>query len=882
MRIVCGCCEPAAPSTPRPVDNRPALSAIGYRIGTYASFRESMLRALAGEPALQPLTTRDSDDYGITVLELWATVADVLTFYQERYANEAFLRTARFSDSVARLARLIDYRPRPGVAARTSVVFTLDAGKRLTIATGQKVQSVPEQDQLPQTFETLEPVVADARLNRLRVFALPITANPHASGRTAAALDRLQGPALAAGLAPSDTVLLFNDGGTAAVEEKKVASVTVRDDRVIVGWSAPVRQTTWTAGTRAFRARRTFRLFGHNAPTTVMQPSQLTSPTRIVWSLATISDFSLGATTTLKLDGLHPNLTVGQKLLIDDTGAGGRKTLVTIQAVSQVDARFPATGSTIALAGTVTQLTVDPDQAGVNQVPTIGDLRRAVVHELDGPGLVFWSQAYPVALAGDTVYLPGVAVSDAQGAGVEVGRTIERNQFKPGVIVHLADVEKGRSVLVDDARGRPVLATVKSAPTIVPAGATPGQFCHLALALDVVGALLHDTASAVLLGNVAAASHGEAVRDEVLGSGDGSAKFIRQALKKKPLTHLPGTGPDGIVASLEVRVDGVRWREVPGLFGQPAGAPVYEVRTAEDGASVIQFGDGVTGAVPPTGRSNIVATYRVGAGLQGRVAANALTTLLAKPTGLAAATNPLPAEGGADPETLAMAREGAPRTVRTFGRAVSLRDFEDLVTASGEIAKASATWVWDGLDRGIHLTVAGQAGALLSEQARRDLGTTLDAARDPNHRLLIANHLKVFVELTAGVAVDPDHDRDRVLADVRAAVLAALSFDALRLGQPIHLSDLFRVMQDVPGVVFVDVDRLQFKKPAALTPSQFLLYLASRGAVFLPGGVPAPVQGHLRIFPARPDPAQPGHVLAAELAAVESATLDVTIETRGV
>jgi hypothetical protein len=83
-------------------------------------------------------------------------------------------------------------------------------------------------------------------------------------------------------------------------------------------------------------------------------------------------------------------------------------------------------------------------------------------------------------------------------------------------------------------------------------------------------------------------------------------------------------------------------------------------------------------------------------------------------------------------------------------------------------------------------------------------------------------------------------------------------------------------------VVFVDVDRLQFKKPATMTNAQYLVYLAARGATFLSGGVPAPVQGHLRIFQARPDPAHPGTVLAAELAAVESPTLDVTIETREV
>src|SRR5713226_7736232 len=105
----CGCCEPAAPSTPLRVENRPGLSAIAYRIGTYASFREAMLEQIARTPELAGLQTRQSDDYAITLLELWAAVADVLTFYQERYASEAFLRTATLRESVGRLARLIDY-----------------------------------------------------------------------------------------------------------------------------------------------------------------------------------------------------------------------------------------------------------------------------------------------------------------------------------------------------------------------------------------------------------------------------------------------------------------------------------------------------------------------------------------------------------------------------------------------------------------------------------------------------------------------------------------------------------------------------------------------------------------------------------------------------
>ena len=59
---------------------------------------------------------RDDDDFSIALLDAWATVADVLTFYQERIANEAYLRTATERLSVLELARLIGYQLRPGVA----------------------------------------------------------------------------------------------------------------------------------------------------------------------------------------------------------------------------------------------------------------------------------------------------------------------------------------------------------------------------------------------------------------------------------------------------------------------------------------------------------------------------------------------------------------------------------------------------------------------------------------------------------------------------------------------------------------------------------------------------------------------------------------------
>ena len=126
---LCGCCAGVSMQTPQAEYNLPGLAAIAYRTGTWATFKESMLARLssADYPALAPLKTRDDDDFGIALLDAGAVVLDILTFYQERLANESYLRTATQLPSLTQLARLIGYRPSPGVSASTYLAFTLKA-----------------------------------------------------------------------------------------------------------------------------------------------------------------------------------------------------------------------------------------------------------------------------------------------------------------------------------------------------------------------------------------------------------------------------------------------------------------------------------------------------------------------------------------------------------------------------------------------------------------------------------------------------------------------------------------------------------------------------------------------------------------------------------
>ena len=121
----CGCCAGISQETPQTQLNRPGLSAIPYRVGTYQQFNDTLQAriSLSGQPQLRALTTREDDDFTIALLDAFSVMADVLTFYTERYGNESYLRTAVQRQSVVDLAALVGYEPSPGVAANTALAF---------------------------------------------------------------------------------------------------------------------------------------------------------------------------------------------------------------------------------------------------------------------------------------------------------------------------------------------------------------------------------------------------------------------------------------------------------------------------------------------------------------------------------------------------------------------------------------------------------------------------------------------------------------------------------------------------------------------------------------------------------------------------------------
>jgi predicted phage baseplate assembly protein len=313
--------------------------------------------------------------------------------------------------------------------------------------------------------------------------------------------------------------------------------------------------------------------------------------------------------------------------------------------------------------------------------------------------------------------------------------------------------------------------------------------------------------SLAISANVVHATHGESV-NEVLGNGDASLANQSFILKKPPTTFLSAPTARGIVSTLEVRANGVRWDELPSLFDAAPGQPVYTTSIDNDANMRVTFGDGVRGARLPTGTVNVAARYRSGIGPDGEVAAGAVSMLRAMPLGLRGVTNAIASSGAEAPEKLADARRNAPLTLLTFERVVSLLDYENYARAYPGIGKARGDMLWiKGASR-LHLTVAGATGGMPGPDVLDHLRASIAGASDPSQRFTAAPYVQRYFSLAAAIAVDPRYRFEDVRASAAAALLAAFGFDARDLGQSVTAAEIMALMHRLPGVVAVDIVEL--------------------------------------------------------------------------
>jgi hypothetical protein len=364
----------------------------------------------------------------------------------------------------------------------------------------------------------------------------------------------------------------------------------------------------------------------------------------------------------------------------------------------------------------------------------------------------------------------------------------------------------------------------------------------------------------VVLGNIVLADHGRsttvgerlplvpepnpalAVAGETRGCGhtertEAPLRFT-PALQEAPLTCAAGFEISASAASAmtwtmrdvapEVELldsDGGRWLPRRDLLASDNLAREFVVEP-EDGETRLRFGDDRHGRRPDAGMQ-LTAFYRVGNGRSGNVGADAIAHIVIdQPLGLASdirttingVTNPMPARGGVDPEPIEDVRQKAPVAFRTIERAVTERDYEEVVQRHPEVQRAAATIRWTGSWHTVYVTVDRAGGGKVDEPFEAEMRALLERYRMAGIDVEIDGPRFVPLELELLVCVKSDYFR----ADVERSVLGVLGSRALpdgtqglfhpdrfTFGQPVYLSAIYGAVHSVTGVDSVDIRKFQ-------------------------------------------------------------------------
>src|SRR5262249_19545609 len=404
---------------PRRAENRPGLPRIAYRIGRYADFVEAMTRIIDAAPELAAWTHRDADDPGIALLQGAAILGDILSFYQEHYANEAYLRTAAWRESVAERVRLTGYRLPPGIGGRATFAFEARGAKPVTIRKGFPVKADLADLPVPADFQTDAELIAWPHLGRFNLYRPRAYAHRIGAGASSFDVAGVDGASDADSLAEfelkaGDRLLLQPDepawttsGSTLTPQMRpqivKVTKVTRLLGRVIVDIDAPILHA-WVQPVAAYRINRTFRHFGHNAPVKVVTNRTNNSGTItgarqsetqferhiVVNHRCTATSSSLGLPGELipldsEVQDLHAGILVVVQTVAHQSAGGSRAAVSVVRSVAAIEARTIGFGN---LNGASTLLTLDHPILRHSMADSpLSDVRRFRIHEVTSPPL---------------------------------------------------------------------------------------------------------------------------------------------------------------------------------------------------------------------------------------------------------------------------------------------------------------------------------------------------------------------------------------------------------------------------------------------------------------------------------------------------------------
>ncbi|MEM9446416.1 MAG: hypothetical protein AAGA18_13815 [Verrucomicrobiota bacterium] len=842
---------------PAKVNNRPGLDKIHYRIGSYADIRAFLLNELNTKEALAEWTHREADDPAIALLEGVSVLGDILTFYQENYANETFLRTATWRESVNDLVRLLGYRLSPGLGGKSFFAFEIKGDKEVNIPQGLPLQADLEERSETDHFQVANAFMAHPHLNQFRLYRKRFEANVHLGiGAQTLEVHQLDSQPFAdtsqLDIQAGDRIVILPDrvywdyqdfNRTAEIIQVKDVEVVL--DRIILHLEGKLRGSQ-TGPVKAYKIGRSFKHFGHNAPVQVIKLNA-TGGVEKVESVLTKRYLDLDTAVSSGMEEFYSELKAGDFPLeyeVQDITVGTRIIctghIVSNQSIVN-DQRFALdleikevrqeSRKWGALNSATTVLALDPN--GLDELDPLyyfttpqSELQSIVMHEVVSPAFIVCSERQ-FQVEPDESFNSLYYYGTREEASKLAGRTLcLQKEEKEGLILSCTNEYE---------------FFYPNVPPYQALGPEPEwykKFWKLTFdqTLDCFDIQEFDEAnpSVTVYGNLALAKQGKKMPVAILGNGDNRQTFQTYRLPKAPLTyHMSTSATPPEIPELEVYVNDKLWTKVDTFFGKDAEEQIYIVRQDSKGESWVQFGDGVHGARLPSGKSNVTASYKTGSGAYGKLKDGSKPSVNARVKDLKKVLMPASATGGAEPESAGNAREAAPGKVQSLGRMVSMQDYEKEALSIPGIIKAIVSWAFEDNMPCIQITVLMESGREAEFEAVRETLSGYNRCRGTQrYPIKVVPSYFHYIYLKILIGLNPSYLSDAVLMDVRKALGAIegeedpesglFSLSERQIGQHEYTNRIEGVVQQVEGVNWVK-HQAHYVFPSGGTPDELQL-----------------------------------------------------------
>src|SRR5262245_10944667 len=344
---------------------------------------------------------------------------------------------------------------------------------------------------------------------------------------------------------------------------------------------------------------------------------------------------------------------------------------------------------------------------------------------------------------------------------------------------------------------------------------------------------------------------GRLIKEEILGTSPGTANQRYKVAQAKMSLRSLGQGQTvnrDIVLSTELGQVRDEWTLRESLAFSREGQKDFAIEVDEEDRATVMFGDGILGAIPATG-SIIKISYRVGGGPQGNVLSDMIQTIIDAPQLAllgAEVTNPAPATGGAERESIEHAVSHAPQVFRSLNRAITAQDYEALALAFKGVGKVLAEGTsWNV----VTLFVAPAGGGHVSDVLEANLLAYFEDKRPISTIIEIEDVDYVPIYVTAEVGVKSYYSNDEVKEHVQQAVTKLLAFENVSFQQTVYLSKFYEAIEAIDGVGFVNISEFRREgQPSGVIEPSGKIELGAHEIPTVPGDDPAYAGGlHVKL-----------------------------------